>query len=58
MTIPRSLRVVAALSAAQPRPVDEIAGRAGLSVAETQAELALLEADNRVTSSLEGWRLI
>ncbi|MER7798551.1 hypothetical protein [Microbacterium sp. NPDC096154] len=49
------IRVLEALSAT-PQPVDVIAERAGTTLAEAQASLALLE--DRATSSVAGWKLI
>jgi DNA processing protein len=44
-----------ALSARAPRTVDDLAARAGLSVAEVQAELGSLEIDGGVTERERGW---
>ena len=52
---PAAVRVLHALDDT-PRPLDEIAARAGVSLMEAQSELGLLATDGRVTSSLAGWR--
>ncbi|MBF0817792.1 hypothetical protein E4U02_15425 [Microbacterium paludicola] len=53
---PAEIRVLHALDGT-PRPLEEIAQRAGLSIQGAQFSLALLEIDGRVESSLAGWRI-
>ncbi|MBX3098802.1 MAG: DNA-processing protein DprA [Salinibacterium sp.] len=48
-------RVLDAVSARVPRSPDDIAARAGLTVAETQSELARLEVEGVVRGSERGW---
>jgi len=54
---PQAIRVLDALAARAWRDLAEIARRSGMSFAEVQAELGLLELDGRVESSADGWRL-
>lgn len=54
---PEALRVLDALAMRAWRTLDDIARRSGMSLAEVQAELGLLELDGRIESSLDGWRL-
>ncbi|GGH39411.1 DNA-processing protein DprA [Microbacterium album] len=56
-TRPETIRVLDALAPRAWRDADEIARRSGLSLAEVQAQLGLLELDGRVESDPEGWRL-
>lgn len=48
-------RVVDALSARSPRTAGDVAARAGLSAAQTQSVLGLLELEGRVTRGERGW---
>src|SRR5690606_32272074 len=50
-----SVRLLDALSRRAPRTVDDIAARAGLSVADTQSELGLLQLDGTVAERERGW---
>ncbi|WP_344000305.1 DNA-processing protein DprA [Microbacterium paludicola] len=54
---PEAIRVLDALAVRAWRTLDDIARRSGMSLAEVQAELGLLELDGRIESSLDGWRL-
>lgn len=54
---PEAIRVMDALAFRAWRTLEDIARRSGLSLADVQSELGLLELDGRVESSLEGWRL-
>ncbi|WP_345750448.1 DNA-processing protein DprA [Microbacterium rhizophilus] len=55
---PEAIRVLDALGLRVWRTLDDIARRAGMSLAEVQAELGLLELDGRVESSIDGWRIV
>jgi DNA processing protein len=48
-------RVVDALSARSARPLENIAARAGMSIAAVRAELGVLELDGVVSERAGGW---
>jgi DNA processing protein len=48
-------RVLDALSSRSPRPVDDVAARAGLSVSEVTSVLGVLELDGRAVERERGW---
>ena len=49
-------RVLDALSVRSPRLTEDVARRAGLSVADTQGVLGLLHLDERAATTTKGWR--
>lgn len=49
------LRMLDALSARSPRPVDDIAVRSGLSIATVQAALGAMQLDGTATERATGW---
>jgi DNA processing protein len=52
------IRVVDALSARSPRGTADIAARAGLAIADTQAVLGRLELDGLVRETERGWLMV
>lgn len=53
---PQEIRVLDALDRRIPRPVAEVARRAGLAVEDAAAALGLLSLDGRAVSDQRGWR--
>lgn len=53
---PRMVRVLDALSTRTPRPLDDVARRAGLSVTEVMSALGQLEAEGDAVRDARGWR--
>lgn len=51
----RTTRVIDALSVRTGRSTENIAARAGLSIAEVQGELGVLEIEGRARGNLAGW---
>ncbi|MCC6270808.1 MAG: DNA-protecting protein DprA [Microbacteriaceae bacterium] len=49
------LRILDALSARSPRPVDDIAARSGLSIATVQAALGAMQLEESATERATGW---
>ena len=53
---PRLIRVLDAMSTRTPRPLDDVARRAGLAVKEVMSVLGSLEAEGVVVRDARGWR--
>ena len=53
---PRMIRVLDAVSTRSPRPLDDVARRAGLTVPETMSALGRLEAVGIAVRDERGWR--
>jgi DNA processing protein len=53
---PRLVRVLDALSTRTPRPLDDVARRAGLAVTEVMSALGHLEAEGEAVRDARGWR--